>query len=169
MTESLVFPVALEAPDEVHVAGRRWYRRPEFHVTTFNPDDLAAATGLGVNELGRIGARLHAELTAVRPLRFDGRASVASDPDGRRTLVAFCEVDGLEGVYRRLSALAGRELPRPPTHVTLYTAQPGMGGIGLSTQSDVETKTVALPAADASAVLDGLRLHTGAGGAGRRR
>ena len=148
-----MFPVALQAPEEVHVVRRRWFRRPEFHVTTFNPQDLAAATGLDAQELARIGAQLNAELTAARPLRFDDRVSAVSDDDGRRTLVAFCDVDGLEQTYERLSALAGRELPRPPTHVTLYTAQPGMEGIGLSTQRDVEAKTVALPATEAKKVL----------------
>ncbi|MDP8908605.1 MAG: hypothetical protein M3N47_05705 [Chloroflexota bacterium] len=158
MLESLVFPVALEAPEEVQVAGRRWFRRPEFHVTTFNPDDIAAATGISAQKLAEIAEQLHDELTMARPIRFDGRVSAVVDPDGRQTLVAFCDVNGLEQIYARLSALAARALPRPPTHVTLYTAQPGMGGIGLSTQADVDAKTVALPAADARNVLAGLRL-----------
>ena len=157
MTESLVFPLALEAPEEVQVAGRRWFRRPEFHVTTFNRDDLAAATGIGTQKLSEVAEQLHDELTMTRPIRFDGRVSAVVDPDGRQTLVAFCDVDGLEELYVRLSALAGRELPRPPTHVTLYTAQPDMDGIGLSTQADVDAKTVALPAVDAHNVLAGLR------------
>lgn len=158
MTESLVFPVALEAPQEVQVAGRRWFRRPEFHVTTFNRDDLAAATGIGAQKLAAIAEQLHDELTMVRPIRFDGRVAAVRDAAGRQTLVAFCAVDGLEEVYVRLSALAGRALPRPPTHVTLYTARPGMDGIGLSTQTDVDAKTVALAAADAHHVLAGLRV-----------
>lgn len=153
MTESLVFPVALEAPEAVQVAGRRWFRRPEFHVTTFNPDALAAATGVGTQKLVEIAEQLHDELTTVRRIRFDGRVSAVGDPDGRQTLVAFCDVDGLEQIYVRLSALAGRALPRPPTHVTLYTARPDMEGIGLSTQADVDAKTVALPAAEARDVL----------------
>jgi hypothetical protein len=142
----------------VQVAGCRWFRRPEFHVTTFNPDDLAAATGIGTQKLCQVGEQLHDELTMARPIRFDGCVSVVEDPDGRRTLVAFCDVDGLEEIYVRLSALAGRALPRPPTHVTLYTAQPDMKGIGLTTQADVDEKTAALPAADAHNVLAGLRL-----------
>lgn len=158
MTESLVFSVALEAPEEVQVAGCQWFRRPEFHVTTFNPDDLAAETGIGAQKLADIAEQLHDELTMVRPIRFDGCVSTVADPAGRQTLVAFCEVDGLEQIYARLSALAGRALPRPPTHVTVYTAQPGMDGIALSTQADVDAKTVALPAADAHNVLAGLRL-----------
>ena len=158
VTESLVFPVALDAPEEVQVAGRRWFRRPEFHVTTFDPGDLAAATGVGSEKLVEIAEPLRGELTMARPIRFDGRVSAVVDPDGRRTLVAFCHVDGLEDTYVRLSALAGCTLPRPPTHVTLYTAEPDMEGIGLSTQADVDAKTAALPPADAHNVLAGLRL-----------
>ena len=158
MTESLVFPVALEAPEEVQVAGRRWYCRPEFHVTTFNPEGLAAATGVGAQQLAEVAEPLHDELTTPRPIRFDGRVYKVVDPDGRQTLVAFCDVAGLEAIYARLSALAGRSLPRPPTHVTLYTAQPDMDGIALTTQADVDAKTVALPAADAHHVLQVLRL-----------
>ena len=161
VTESLVFPVALHAPAEVHVAGRRWFRRPEFHVTTFNPEDLAAAADIAAKKLAAIAEQLHDELTMARPIRFDGRVSAVEDPDGRRTLVAFCDVDGLEEIYARLCALSGRALPRPPTHVTLYTAQPGMDGIGLSTQADVDAKAVALPAADALDVLAGLRSALG--------
>jgi hypothetical protein len=157
MAESLVFPVSLDVPAEVHVGGRRWYRPPELHVTTFTPDDLAQATGLPVAELVRIGERLRDELEAERPLRFDGRMAEVGAEDGRRTLVAFCDVDGLRAVYERLSALAGRELPQPPTHVTLYTAQPGMGGIGLTTRADVEAKAVPLPAGDAQRILAALR------------
>ncbi len=157
MIESLVFPVALEAAEEVQVVGRRWFRRPEFHVTTFNPEDLAAMTGMAARQLADIAGQLHDELTTERPVRFDGRVSAVADADGRRTLVAFCDVDGLEQVYVRLSALAGRELPRPPTHVTLYTAQPGMGGIGLTTEAEVQAKAVALPAADARKVLRAVR------------
>lgn len=157
MTDPLAFPVALEAADEVQVAGRRWFRRPEFHVTTFNPEDLAAATGLAAQLLADLGEQLHDELTAARSIRFDGRVSVATHADGRATLVAFCDVDGLEETYEQLSSRAGCELPRPPTHVTLYTVQPAMGGIGLSTQADVERQTVALPAADAKKVLAAVR------------
>lgn len=156
MADSLVFPVTLDVPAEVEVAGRRWFRRPELHVTTFTPDDLAQATGLGVDELVGVGEALRDELTTVRPLRFDGRVSQVRDADGRHTLVAFCDVEGIERVYERLSALAGAQLPRPPTHVTLYTAQPGMGGIGLSTAAAVDAKAVALPAAEAARILAAL-------------
>jgi len=155
VSDSLAFPVAIDAPAEVRVAGQRWFRRPELHVTTFTPEALAPATGLDAELLTLIGERLHDELTAVRPIHFDGRVAVVSDPDGRRTLVAFCDVEGLEQVYERLSVIAGCELPRPPTHVTLYTAQPGMAGIGLSTIADVDAKAFALgPAAAASVLAD---------------
>jgi hypothetical protein len=72
--------------------------------------------------------------------------------DGRHTLVAFCDVAGLEDVYRRVSAAVGRVLPVPPTHVTLYTSQAGMKGIGLSTAAHVAARATPLPEADAAVV-----------------
>ena len=51
------------------------------------------------------------------------------------------------GVCRRRSS----DRPRvPPSHVTLYTSQPGMKGIGLSTAAAVAAHSSALPAADAA-------------------
>jgi hypothetical protein len=139
--------------------GRRWFRRPELHVTTFIADDLAEATQLDEDVLVAAAGRLRDELTAVRPIGFDGRVAQARHPDGRRTLVAFCDVDGLEDIYARLSKLVGKSLPRPPTHVTLYTAQPDMKGIGLATEAAVRALTEPLAPADAAAVLRPIRLE----------
>lgn len=152
-----MFPVALEAPEVVEVAGRTWYRRPEFHVTTFIPDDLAAATGIDEATLAAAAEAERDELEAVRPIRFDGRVAHVRAEDGRETLVAFCDVGGLEPVFARLSARVGRELPRPPTHVTLYTAAPGMKGIGLATPDDVRQRAEALPDQQAAVVLRTVR------------
>jgi hypothetical protein len=70
---------------------------------------------------------------------------------GRRSAVAaFCDAAGLDEVYRRLSAAVGRSLPVPPTHVTLYTSQPGMMGIGLSIAPHVAARATPLPEADAA-------------------
>jgi hypothetical protein len=146
--KSLVFSIELDLPERLHVAGRDWFRRPELHVTTFTPGDLAEAFDLDVAALRRAGARHRDELTQRRDIRFDGRVARVHAPDGRQTLVAFCDVAGLDDVYRRLSAAVGRSLPVPPTHVTLYTSQPGMQGIGLSTAADVAAQATPLPAAD---------------------
>ena len=156
--DSLVFAVSLSLPTEIVVAGRTWFRRPELHVTTFIPDDVGQATGLGRETLVAGARSLEDELTAVRPIRFDGRVSRAWAGDGRETLVAFCDVDGLEAVYERLSAAVGRQLPRPPTHVTLYTAEPRMRGIGLATDAHVRAQTAALAPADAAVVLRAIGL-----------
>jgi hypothetical protein len=148
--ESHVFPVELDVPEGLHVAGRDWFRRPEFHVTTFTPGDLAEALDVDEAALVRAGARHADELTQRRDIRFDGRVARVHADDGRETLVAFCDVVGLDDVYERLSAEVGRSLPLPPTHVTLYTSQPGMKGIGLSTAAAVAAHATALPAADAA-------------------
>ena len=149
---SLVFGVELDLPERLHVADRDWFRRPEFHVTTFTPGDLAAAFDVDAAALLRAGEQQRDELTRSRSIRFDGRIARVHAPDGRQTLVAFCDVAGLDGVYRRLSAAIGRSLPVPPTHVTLYTSQPGMKGIGLSTAAAVAAHATPLLAADAVAL-----------------
>jgi hypothetical protein len=148
--ESLVFPVELDVSERLHVAGHDWFRRPEFHVTTFTPGDLADAFDVDAAALLDAGARHRDELTQSRSIRFDGRMARVHAQDGRQTLVAFCDLAGLDDVLRRLSAAVGRSLPVPPTHVTLYTSQPGMKGIGLSTADDVAAHATPLPAADAA-------------------
>src|ERR671917_1248284 len=151
--ESLVFPVALDLPEQITAAGSTWFRRPELHVTTFTPDDLAAASELDVEALVRAGEEHRDELTRPRAIRFDGRVARVEAQDGRRTLVAFCDVAGLDVLYERLSADLGAQLPLPPTHVTLYTAQPGAGGIGLTTEEQVRERATLLQDADATALL----------------
>ena len=150
--ESLVFPVELDLPERLHIAGHDWFCKPEFHVTTFTPRDLAATFDVDAEALQQAGARHRDELTRRRRIRFDGRIAHVRAEDGRRTLVAFCDVPGLDDVYRRLSAAVGRSLPVPPTHVTLYTSRPGMKGIGLSTAADVAERATPLPAQDAAVV-----------------
>ena len=150
--ESLVFPIELELPGCLHVAGRDWFCTPEFHVTTFTPGDLADAFDIDAAAMRHAGEQRRDELTRSRSFRFDGRIARVHAQDGRQTLVAFCDVAGLDGVYRRLSAAVGQTLPVPPTHVTLYTSQPGMKGIGLSTADDVSARAVPLPEADAAAL-----------------
>jgi hypothetical protein len=148
--ESLVFPVELELPGCLHVVGRDWFRTPELHITTFTPSDLADAFDVDAAALLHAGEQHRDRLTRSRSFRFDGRIARVRAQDGRQTLVAFCDVAGLDDVYRRLSAAVDRTLPVPPTHVTLYTSQPGMKGIGLSTAEDVSARAVTLPEADAA-------------------
>jgi hypothetical protein len=151
--ESLVFPVALAIPEQITAAGSTWFRRPELHVTTFTPADLAAASELDVETLVRAGEEHRDELTRLRAIRFDGRVARVEAQDGRRSLVAFCDVAGLDALYERLSAGLGAQLPLPPTHVTLYTGQPGAGGIGLTTEEQVRERATPLQDTDATAVL----------------
>ena len=151
--ESLVFPVALDVPPWLHVGGHGWHRRPELHVTTFTPADLAQEFSLDLAALLAAGDEHRETLTRRRAIGFDGRIARVAAPDGRRTLVAFCDVAGLDDVYRRLSAAIGRALPVPPTHVTLYTSQPGMQGIGLSTGAQVHERATLLADDEATAVV----------------
>jgi hypothetical protein len=158
--ESLVFPVQLDLPGRLRVAGRDWFCRPEFHVTTFTPADLSEAFDVDAATLRDAGEQCRDELTRSRSVRFDGRIARVWAQDGRQTLVAFCDVVGLDDVYERLAAAVGRSLPVPPTHVTLYTAQPGMKGIGLTTSAHVAARATPLPEADAALVRRHLAQRT---------
>jgi hypothetical protein len=108
---------------------------------------------IGLEALLQAGEDYHDELTRARTIRSDGRVARVQADDGRRTLVAFCDAAGLDAVYRRLSEAVGMPLPLPPTHVTLYTAEPATKGIGLSTQAHVQQRAIPLSDADAAAVL----------------
>ena len=122
--ESLVFPVELAMPKELIVDGCRWYSRPEFHVTTFTPSDLADALGVDERVLLVVGESRRPELTRCRTIAFDGRVARLEGGDGGRTLVAFCDVEGLDAVYSLLDADVRQSLERPTTHVTLYSRSP---------------------------------------------
>ena len=158
--ESLVFPVKLDLPGRLCVAGSDWFCRPEFHVTTFTPRDLADAFDVDAAALLHAAEQQRDELTRSRSIRFDGRIARVHAQDGRQTLVAFCDVGGLDDVYRRLSAAVRRSLAVPPTHVTLYTSQPRMKGIGLSTAADVAAHATPLPATDAAVLRRHLAQRT---------
>jgi hypothetical protein len=55
----------------------------------------------------------------------------------RRTLIVEARVDGLEGLYARLSEGVGLALPIPPANATLYSA-PGGKAIGLASKDELE-------------------------------
>jgi hypothetical protein len=157
--ESLVFSIELDLPERLRIGGHDWFRRPELHVTTFTPADLADAFDVDAATLLKAGEQHRDELTRSRGIRFDGRFARVHDEDGRRTLVAFCDVAGLPDVYRRLSAAVGRALAMPPTHVTLYTSQAGMPGIGLGTAEHVAARATPLPETDAAVLRRHLPGH----------
>jgi hypothetical protein len=96
--ESLVFPIKLDLPGCLHVAGCDWFCRPEFHVTTFTPRDLAEALAVDVEALLHAGEQRREELTRRRVSGLTGALARVHAEDGRQTLVAFCDVAGLDDV-----------------------------------------------------------------------
>lgn len=156
-SRSIVFPVGIDLPARITIAGRDWFRRPELHVTTFTPDDLAEAVGLPEGVIVEAAARFADELSCPRTVVFDGRVARVDREDGRRTIVAFCAlVPPLDGVYGELSAAVGRPLPPPPTHITLFTADEGRKGIGLATTAQVDAYATFLEGADLAMVVAAL-------------
>ncbi|WP_354699022.1 hypothetical protein DSM112329_04723 [Paraconexibacter sp. AEG42_29] len=141
--QSLIFPVTLDLPKHLELGGTTWHCRREHHVTTFTPD-LAVAVGRPLADLIALGQRHEPALTEPRGVHFDGRAATAERDDGRRSLVAFCDVDGLAEVYAQLSADLGTPVPLPPNHVTLYSSDARDKGIGLATADAVAAYTTPL-------------------------
>jgi len=155
-SETIIAPIDLNVAAKVQVGGQSWFRRPEFHVTTFTPDDLAEATGVPEDILVQASQKFREELSSVRGVAFDGRVACAARSDGRRSLVAFCLAPGLDEIYEKISVAVGSNIPPPITHITLYTVQPQMKGIGLTTAAQVEAYTTMLAEDEASAVLAGV-------------
>ncbi len=77
----------------------------------------------------------------------------------RRSIVELADVEGLDGLYTRLEAALGvprGSIPRPPTHVTLFTAGDPRGrGIALYTQQELDELSTSLEASPALAAWRG--------------
>jgi len=58
-----------------------------------------------------------------------------------RSIVEMIMLDGAEAFYQSLEHQVGRQLPRPPTHVTLYTLRDA-GGIGIPDAGSLRRLTV---------------------------
>jgi hypothetical protein len=75
---------------------------------TIASGDLADAFDVDAAALLDADARHRDELTQSRSIRFDGRMARVHAQDGRQTLVAFCDLAGLDDVFRRLSAASSQ-------------------------------------------------------------
>jgi hypothetical protein len=67
---------------------------------------------------------------------MDSFYHVREEPDAE-TIIQMVEIPELGWFFKRLSELVGRELERPPTHVTLYLRNTEKG-IGIPTRAELE-------------------------------
>lgn len=75
-------------------------------------------------------------------LKYTGEFRFAQS-EGRKTIVARCEVSNLEKFSNQLASELNIKVPTQPTHVTLYTLQPDIG-IGLNSFEELEQKSHAI-------------------------
>lgn len=135
-------PVQIDGlPESFELFGTEWHRKKEFHVTLINGEYVAEVVGgdLDTEKLRKIFEEscqdVNFKVTSVGP-----KLSLA-EIEGRRSLVIFCTLQGLEKVYTNLEQQFGIVgIERPPTHITLYTLDNALG-IALSTQKHLEERT----------------------------
>jgi hypothetical protein len=145
--DSVIVPLPfLDLPRELRVCDLGWHRKTEFHVTAAHTPAIAE----------RLGLALDAVWDALAPLSLESEigevvlreAYYVCRRGGDRTLLVLCEVGGLDDLYRRLGRRLRAEVEPPPAHVTLYTSEPGGGGIGVHTAAQLERDCAPLPSAD---------------------
>jgi hypothetical protein len=79
-------------------------------------------------------------------VKFNGEFRLAKF-EGRKTIIARCEVSNLEKFSQQLSNQLRIDIPTQPAHVTLYTLQPNIG-IGMNSFTELETKSVSVDVPD---------------------
>jgi hypothetical protein len=132
-----------ELPESIVVKGETLLRKTLFHVSLLCVKDLLAKKSDIEQEVLTAFCSFVLEKD-IAFLRYTGEFRFAQDGE-RKTLIALCEVAGLEAFFAGLSEKLGIDIPPQPTHVTLYTLQPDIG-IGLNSLEDMLTKSVLIDA-----------------------
>jgi len=153
--ESVIVPLPfLALPRELQLLELGWHRKAEFHVTVAHTPAIAEriAPILGVDETTAADRAWRAITAAIRGAGI-GEITLREEffrieREGERTLIAMCDVEGLDDLYRRLEEGLRVAVEPPPTHVTLYTSEPGGGGIGIHSREQLERDRAPLPPAE---------------------
>lgn len=140
-----------ELPESVVVEGETLLRKTSFHTSLLCVKDLLAKKLDSEQEILDAFCSFVAEKD-ISFIRYTGEFRFAQDGE-RKTLVALCEVAGLDAFFAELAQKLGMNISSQPTHVTLYTLQPDMG-IGLNSPEDMQSKSV--PVDVPSSVMEGL-------------
>lgn len=140
-------------PHEITVGGERWRKVPNPHITMFDSRRVTrVAPEVDAGTLKQMADQVQAAPVSVTSI--DPSWHVAQKA-GRRSLVLPVKVEGTSDLYDKLSAQAGKTIPPPPLHVTVYTTPPGAKGIGLA-HPDEWTKLTRKPTASEHADLQKL-------------
>ncbi|MDX6768187.1 MAG: hypothetical protein SF051_01535 [Elusimicrobiota bacterium] len=139
----LPLPGADKLPATLTLGGETFARKAELH-----------ATIVGGRERHPVAALREAARGAQLSVRPRGEYRLVRK-EARRSLIELADINGLDEFYARLEAAlgAGRgSIPRPPGHVTLYTAgDPAGRGIALYTEDELAALSSPLEPAPALA------------------
>ena len=127
-------------PGTVEVNGEELHKKNEFHITIINrkkvSKDIASISGRDPSEvqlgLGKLLDN-YIKNHEIKFLGFTGELKLA-EKDGRLSLVALCNVKGVEDYFKLIEREYGYLPPLQPFHVSLYTKT----GLAVGIDSDEE-------------------------------
>ena len=118
------------------------YKEEEFHISLLCLKEVISMVGthpeFSEKDISKI-LSLFNEYTTNHPITFLGFTEDLRYvvKDERKSVLISCFVSNLEGFLAKCEQELQVRIPRPPTHVTLYTAPKG-AGIGVNTFSEME-------------------------------
>lgn len=133
----IMLPIKVEIPAEIKVEGVTYFAKKEFHISLLAVEDYAKTdieldkfVSLTKEFLKNNRVYFGKFLNEFRRVNRDYRSSV----------VIMVEINGLKELLDYLSENLKINIEYPPTHITLYTLENGLG-IGVNNKSDLEKLT----------------------------
>lgn len=138
-----------DLPETVELAGEKFYKKQEFHVTVANVRAMAQEIAESGDDIEGIETAIQKILTGYlqsNSIRFEGfeddlRLAIS---DERKSIAARCRMSGLEGYFDLIKKQYGKEYPLQPAHVSIYTINGMAVGINSDDQMQAYDK-VTLP------------------------
>ncbi|MFT5036553.1 MAG: hypothetical protein ACI9VM_000113 [Candidatus Azotimanducaceae bacterium] len=126
-------------PQSLSIEGQILQRKSEFHVTLLSVKSIVAEHGDVEQKILDLFCNFVKE-NDILFVSYTGEFRVAKT-DENKTVVAMCEVSNVHVFSDLLEKVLGIEIPKQPTHVTLYALPPDVRGIALSSPKDLEQMT----------------------------
>jgi hypothetical protein len=141
----LVIKIAMDdygySHTEVSYRGKTFEPKDELHITILS-DEAAEMVGKFLEEHPDDRQRI-CRLVEETDWTFHKTGElyyVQEDADGE-TIIEMVDMPELEGFFRKLSRITGKDLEIPPVHVTLYL-RGTKTGIGIATQEEFDNRVV---------------------------
>ncbi len=144
-------------PEKVEVLGKTWVRKNEFHISVFDPSQVAEQLGAPIEKVRKFSAQAASDIT-IGSIGFTGEVRLAK-LEKRQSIVLMCTVSGLDSFYQRFSQLADTLLAAAPTHVTIYTTEGGRG-IWIRDEEELNSRTQLLNDDEAAVVKQAINFDS---------